>query len=163
MSDGLATRLDVDGDVPESVDEAALERMKAVAWVMDESVRVPATDVRVGLDPLVSAVPVVGDVVSGGLSLYIVAESAYLGVSYSTLAKMLANVAIDVAGGSIPWVGTVFDAFWKTNKRNVELLLDDLGIEGGHGEEPGDEGESEADPTDDTGPVTIEVEEPQQE
>ncbi|SDF18760.1 DUF4112 domain-containing protein [Halorientalis regularis] len=129
MSWDLEARLDetFDGDVPDSVDEAALDRLKAVAYVMDESVRVPGTEVRIGLDPLVSAVPVVGDVISGGLSLYIVVESAYLGVSYATLARMLANIAIDVGGGAIPFVGTVFDAFWKSNKRNVELLLDELG------------------------------------
>jgi hypothetical protein len=39
---------------------------------------------------------------------------------------MLANITIDVAGGSIPYVGTVIDALWKANKRNVALALEDL-------------------------------------
>ncbi|WP_335999983.1 DUF4112 domain-containing protein [Halorientalis halophila] len=137
----------VDGDLPEGVDEAALERVKAVAYVMDESIRVPGTDVRVGLDPLVSAVPVVGDVIGGGLSMYIVVESAYMGVSYTTLARMLANVAIDLAGGSIPFVGTVFDAFWKTNVRNVELLVEELSAQA----------DRSPPKTTDPEPVTIEV------
>ncbi|RXK48546.1 DUF4112 domain-containing protein [Halorientalis pallida] len=153
MSRDLEARLDetFDGDVPDSVDEAALDRLKAVAYVMDESVRVPGTDVRVGLDPLVSAVPVVGDVISGGLSLYIVVESAYLGVSYATLARMLANIAIDVGGGAIPFVGTVFDALWKSNVRNVELLLDELG-----GTDQPDSVTESTEPE----PVMIEVDEP---
>ncbi|MFB6083158.1 MAG: DUF4112 domain-containing protein [Halorientalis sp.] len=152
MSRDLEARLDetFDGDLPDSVDEAALDRLKAVAYVMDESLRVPGTEFRIGLDPLVSAVPVVGDVISGGLSLYIVVESAYLGVSYATLARMLANIAIDVSGGLVPYVGTVFDAVWKTNKRNVELLIEELSED----EQPDSVTEST-----DTDPVVIEVEE----
>jgi hypothetical protein len=142
--------------LPEAVDEAAVERMRAVAYLLDESVRVPGTDLRVGLDPLVSAVPVVGDVVSGGLGLYVILESAYLGVSFTTLVRMLANVAIDAAGGSIPYVGVLFDAFWKSNKRNLELALDELGIDPErHRREPGRTGEEDEGSEE---PVTIEIE-----
>lgn len=153
MSGDLEARLDeaFDGDVPDSVDEAALDRLKAVAYIMDESIRVPGTELRVGLDPLVSAVPVVGDVISGSLSLYIVVESAYLGVSYATVARMLGNVAIDVGGGALPFVGTVFDAIWKTNKRNVELLVEELA---------GSDQPDSVTETTDPEPVTIEVDEP---
>jgi hypothetical protein len=31
-------------------------------------------------------------------------------------------------GGSVPYVGPVFDAFWKSNKRNLELALNDLAV-----------------------------------
>lgn len=113
-------------DLPDSVDRDAVERMRAVAYVLDESVRVPGTDFRVGVDPLVSAVPVVGDALGVGLSLYVVLEAARLGVPYTTLVEMLANVTVDAVGGSVPYVGGVFDAVWKANKRNLELVLDDL-------------------------------------
>jgi len=43
-----------------------------------------------------------------------------------TLLRMIANISIDVAGGSIPYAGTLFDSFWKANKRNIELALEDL-------------------------------------
>ncbi|WP_336328779.1 DUF4112 domain-containing protein [Halovenus sp. HT40] len=118
--------VDYDGELPESVDEAALKRMETVAYILDESVRVPGVGVRIGIDPVLGALPFAGDVVSGAFSLYIVAESAYLGVSFRTLVEMLANITIDVAGGSIPYVGTVVDALWKANKRNVALALEDL-------------------------------------
>lgn len=123
-------RLDPD-DVPDTVDEAALERMRTVAKLLDEAVTIPGTQFKVGLDPFIGAVPVVGDALSLGVSLYIVGESARLGVSYGTLLKMLANVSIDAVGGSIPYVGLVFDAFWKANKWNLELLFEEL--EGGRG------------------------------
>jgi hypothetical protein len=115
-----------DGPAPASVDEAAVERMRAVARVMDDAVRVPGTEFRVGLDPVLGVLPGAGDVVAAGVSLYIVLESARLGVSYGTLLEMLANVTIDVAGGLIPYVGTVVDAVWKSNQRNLALALEDL-------------------------------------
>jgi len=117
----------VDGfeELPESLDGAAVERMRAVAKLLDERVEVPGTGCRVGIDPLVSAIPVAGDAIGAAVSLYIVAEAAYLGVSFSTVLRMLANVAVDAVGGSIPYAGVLFDVFWKTNKRNLELALDD--------------------------------------
>jgi hypothetical protein len=127
MSDHLASAFDerID-DLPQSIDRAAVGRMRFVARVLDDSVRIPGTDFRIGLDPLLGLLPVAGDAVSGVLSLYIVAESARLGVSF----RMLAHVAIDVAGGSVPVVGDLFDAAWKANTRNVDLALADLTRDG---------------------------------
>ncbi|AZH24884.1 DUF4112 domain-containing protein [Haloplanus aerogenes] len=127
MSDDLASAFDVAiDDLPDSVDRAAVKRMQFVAHVLDESVRIPGTDFRIGLDPLLGLLPGSGDVMSGALSLYIVVESARLGVSYATLLEMLAYVGVDVAAGSIPVVGDLFDAAWKANMRNVSLALDEL-------------------------------------
>ncbi len=112
--------------LPESVDDAAVRRMRTVAYVLDESVPIPGTDRRVGLDPLLGAVPVVGDAVSGAISLYIVLEAARLGVSYGTLLRMIANVAVDAVAGALPVVGDLFDAVWKSNRRNLQLVLADL-------------------------------------
>lgn len=118
-------RLDAD-DVPDTVDQAALERLQTVARLLDDLVPIPGTDYRIGLDPIVGNVPVVGDALSAGVSLYIVAESARLGVSFGTLVRMLATVAVDAVGGSIPVIGPVFDAVWKANKWNVAMALADV-------------------------------------
>ena len=115
-----------EADLPETVDRAAVRRMKLVATFLDESVRIPGTNYRIGADPIIGVVPGAGDVVSAALSMYIVAESARLGVSPTTLLKMIANVSIDVAGGTVPYVGGLFDAAWKANKRNVELFVEDV-------------------------------------
>jgi hypothetical protein len=113
-------------DLPESVDRAAIERMRVVATILDDSIRVPGTSYRVGLDPILGIAPAAGDLISGALSMYIVLESARLGVSYLTLVRMLGNISLDIVGGSIPLVGDLFDAAWKANKRNFELVLEDL-------------------------------------
>lgn len=128
MSNDLASAFDgIDpADVPETVDRAALERMRTVAMVLDESIRLPVVEYRIGLDPLLSLIPGIGDAVSAGISLYVVVESARLGVSFTTLLGMLARISLDFAAGSVPVVGPVFDAVLKTNTWNVEAALTDL-------------------------------------
>lgn len=113
-------------DLPASVDRGAVRRMQFVARMLDDAVRVPGTNYRVGLDPILGLLPVSGDLVAGVLSLYIVVEAARQGVPAGTLVRMLGNVAIDVGAGSIPILGDLFDASWKANRRNVRLALSDL-------------------------------------
>ena len=117
---------EIRGELPPTVDRAAVRRMAAVAALLDESVELPGTDYRIGIDPLLGVVPGAGDAVAAGVSLYIVLESARLGVSYGTLLAMLANVSVDAVGGSVPVLGALFDAVWKANKWNVELAVEAL-------------------------------------
>lgn len=128
MSDEIAAAFEgVDpSDIPESVDRAALARMQTVAMALDEAVSLPVVNYRIGLDPLLSAIPGIGDALSAGISLYIVVESARLGVSFITLLEMLARITVDTVGGSIPVVGPVFDAVYKANTWNLEAAIDDL-------------------------------------
>lgn len=111
---------------PATIDEPGVTRMRKIAYLLDESIPIPGTSFRVGIDPLIGILPVSGDLVGAGLSLYIVAEAGRLGVSTPTLVRMLANVSVDLLVGSIPVLGILFDASWKANKRNLELALDDL-------------------------------------
>lgn len=142
MTASSDSRFDVeyDGEIPADVDEAALRRMEAVANALDEIVRVPGTDISVGIDPILGVIPVAGDLISTGISLYIVVEAANLGVSYTTLLEMIATISIDAVGGSVPLVGPIFDSFWRANKRNVQTVFDDLA-------EPVTDGSSESDET----------------
>lgn len=112
--------------LPASVDRAAVKRMQTVAWILDDGIRIPGSDRRIGIDPLIGVIPIAGDVVAGGISLYIILEAARLGVTYRTILRMLGNVAVDVVAGSVPYLGDIFDAAWKANKRNVELAIKDL-------------------------------------
>ena len=115
--------------LPDSVDEAAVQRMRFVARLLDDSIRLPGTKFKIGLDPIIGVLPVAGDAVAAALSGYIILESARLGVSYLTLLRMLANVGVDFAVGSVPVVGDIFDVAWKANVRNLRLALADLGAD----------------------------------
>jgi hypothetical protein len=119
----------------EPAPEAALERARYVAELMDSAFTIPGTDVDVGLDPILGILPAYGDVASGLVSLYIVAEAARAGVPKGKLARMLLNVGVDVTVGSIPVLGTVFDAFWKANVWNVEKIEEHLAMATSGGDE----------------------------
>jgi hypothetical protein len=140
--DRIEDAFDDDFEVPPGVDKAAIDRMRTVARIFDDLFEIPGTGFRIGLDPILGAVPVVGDALSAGLSLYVVLESARLGVSFTTLLRMLANVTLDAAVGSIPVVGSVFDAVWKANKRNLELAIEDLLAEADRHGSGGDDSEA---------------------
>ena len=122
----LESQFDGIEEVPDSVDEAAVRRMRFVANLLDDSIRVPGTEFRIGIDPILGILPGAGDAVSAALSVYIVLESARLGVPFLTLLRMMANVTLDFAIGSVPVVGTLFDTVWKANQKNVELAVDSL-------------------------------------
>jgi len=105
-----------------SAEAAALERVSVVSHLLDDSVRIPGIDVRIGLDPILSVIPVVGNAAGAVLSLYPVAEAYRLGVPNRTLLVMLSLVAVDAVVGSVPILGSVFDALWKANHWNYRLL-----------------------------------------
>jgi hypothetical protein len=106
-----------------TTDEAAtLERVRTVTRLLDEAFRVPGTDFRFGLDPVLSILPIAGNAVAGVISLYPIVEAYRLGVSNRTLLLMLSLVAIDTVVGSVPILGSVFDALWKANEWNYRLL-----------------------------------------
>jgi len=106
-----------------------MERVRAIADLLDEAIELPVINYKIGLDPILGVLPVGGDAVSAAISLYIVAEGAQMGASRDTIMRMLFNVGVDAVVGSIPVLGTLFDSVWKANVRNVEMLEDELGTD----------------------------------
>ena len=102
--------------------EAIRRKLQRLAWLLDNSIRVPGTGFRVGLDALIGLLPGLGDAVGVVLSGYIVREAARAGAPPSVLARMAFNVAVEGVVGLIPFLGDVFDAAWKANQKNVALL-----------------------------------------
>src|SRR5436853_3932960 len=100
----------------------SLGRVKAVASVLADAMRVPGTDIRFGIDPLIGLVPGLGDLLGGAASAYIILEAARAGAPASVLVRMTLNVGIDTLVGGLPVVGDLFDFAWKSNARNVRLL-----------------------------------------
>jgi hypothetical protein len=99
-----------------------LARARTIARLLDSAVSVPGTGIRFGLDPLLGLIPGLGDLAGMMLSGYLVVLGGRLGVPRTVLMRMLANVAIDTVGGSVPVLGDLFDVGWKSNMRNVGLL-----------------------------------------
>ena len=99
-----------------------LRRLERFARLMDSRFRIPRTDIRFGLGPLMGLVPVVGDVAGLLLSIYIILESRRVNAPGSLQLRMLVNGLLDAAGGALPLLGDVFDVWYRANDRNVELL-----------------------------------------
>ena len=101
----------------------ALTEVEALAWLLDNSIPVPGTGGRrLGIDALIGLVPVFGDLVSGGLGLFVVWRGSRMGLPRVVVARMLANSAIDFVIGSIPVIGDAFDLWFKANTRNLGIM-----------------------------------------
>ncbi len=103
-------------------DEAALAGLRRYARLLDASVGIPGTSIRMGVDSIVGLIPGVGDAIGFGLSLWIVYRARQLGASRRVLARMLSNVGFETLVGTVPLVGDAFDVWFHANRRNVELL-----------------------------------------
>ena len=101
-------------------------RLEALARVLDSAVRIPGTEIRVGLDAALNIVPGIGLLTAKGLAGYLIWEAHRLGVPGNTLLRMIGNVGLDLVISSIPVVGWVGDIFWRANNRNIELLRQHL-------------------------------------
>jgi hypothetical protein len=96
--------------------------LKFLATWLDNAFVVPGTNLRFGLDPIIGLIPIIGDLATTIMSLYILATAAQMQVPKSTLARMGLNIAIDSVVGAIPLVGNIFDFAWKANALNMQLL-----------------------------------------
>ncbi len=99
-----------------------LERLDAIARLLDAAVRVPGTNVRVGADALLNVIPGIGTVVAKGVSAYLVWEARRHGLPTLTVCRMAGRVGIDLAISAIPVVGWFGDAFYRANLKNIDEL-----------------------------------------
>lgn len=90
---------------------------------MDDMFRVPILGWRFGLDALIGLIPGgLGDTSTSLVSFYILAAAVRYRVPKITLLRMGMNIAIDYLIGSVPLIGDVADAWWKSNRMNLDLL-----------------------------------------
>ncbi len=89
---------------------------------MENLFPIPGTDARVGLDPILGLVPVVGDFLGLIPAGYIVHTAHRMGASRRLVLRMVLNVGVDVVIGLVPLIGDIFDVSWKANTRNVALI-----------------------------------------
>jgi hypothetical protein len=100
--------------------DADLRRARVLAKLLDAQFSVGGF--RFGLDALIGLVPGMGDVVMSAVALYPVYLVRKHKLSQRYARTMLVNVAIDFAGGTVPILGDLFDAYFKANLKNLALL-----------------------------------------
>jgi hypothetical protein len=99
-----------------------LQRIERLGYLLDNAIRIPGIGYRIGYDALIGLIPGVGDVAGIALSAYIIVEAARLGAPPAKLLRMAFNVGLEALVGGIPLLGDLFDATWKANARNLDLL-----------------------------------------
>ncbi|MET0968021.1 MAG: DUF4112 domain-containing protein [Tardiphaga sp.] len=102
--------------------EQRVARLEGLAKLLDVAFVVPGTNIRYGIDGLIGLIPVVGDVITTAISLWLVREARALGAPWHITTRMLGNVALDGAVGIVPFVGDAFDVMFRANIRNVKML-----------------------------------------
>jgi hypothetical protein len=107
---------------------ARLAHIRRIAWIVDAAFHIPGTRIRFGLNSLIGLAPGAGDAVLGLISLYIVQQAHAMGVPPSKLARMIGNIVLEVAGGSVPILGDVFDVALKANLRNIRIVEEHFGF-----------------------------------
>jgi len=102
--------------------EQRLARLDAIAKLLDVAFIVPGTKFRCGIDGLIGLIPVVGDIITTAISLWLVREARALGAPWHIITRMLGNVAVDGVVGLVPVAGDAFDVMFRANVRNVRML-----------------------------------------
>lgn len=102
--------------------DARLDQLRRLARLLDDGLRIPGTQIGIGLDPIIGLIPGVGDAAGAIMGAAILMEAARRGVPRATLVRIVGNVVLDAALGSVPVAGDLFDVFWKANRRNMSLL-----------------------------------------
>ena len=104
------------------INEEKLNRLKRLSEKLDDSITIPGTERKIGLDPIIGLIPGGGDLVGGIISIYVMHSGIKMGVSRKTIIRMFVNIALEFVIGCIPILGDLFDATWKSNRRNVKLI-----------------------------------------
>ncbi len=107
--------------------DAARRRLVTLTRLMDGLFEIPILGRRAGLDALLGLVPVVGDMASAGIGLYLVFEARELGASRWLQTRMIGNLLLDFAVGAVPVLGDFFDVLYRAHYRNLRMLQRELG------------------------------------
>src|SRR5437773_7881059 len=96
--------------------------LEVISQLMDNRFRLPVLGWRFGLNAIIDLIPEFGDIATTIVALYILVSAVRYRVPKITLLRMGLNIAIYFVGGLIPFAGDLFDAWWKPNIRNINLM-----------------------------------------
>jgi hypothetical protein len=96
---------------------------RTLTRLLDDAIRIPGTDITIGLDPILGALlPELGDALTGVLSLTLLTVAYQERVPKWVLLRMLLNIGLDALLGAVPLVGDLFDFAFKANDKNLALI-----------------------------------------
>lgn len=91
--------------------------------LLDDGLTIPGTRIGIGLDAVLGFLfPTLGDALTGLSSLALLFLAFQMRVPKVVVLRVVFNIAIDVLIGCVPIAGDAFDLFWRSNRKNLELL-----------------------------------------
>jgi len=120
--------------LPQVSSDDPLASLTLLVKVLEDSIPLPFLKRRIGLDAVLGLIPGIGDALGAAISSFIIWEGIRRGVPAHLAFKMLFNVAIDSFLGAIPLVGDLFDAGWRSNTKNLEIIREALDGRAARGE-----------------------------
>ena len=91
--------------------------------LLDDGLTIPGTRIGIGLDALLGFLfPTLGDALTGLGSLSLLVLAFQMRLPKVVVLRVVFNIALDVLLGCVPFVGDAFDLFWRSNRRNLQLL-----------------------------------------
>jgi hypothetical protein len=94
-----------------------------LSTLLDTRWKIPYTNIRFGVDPLLSLIPVVGDVASAIITAVMIVMYVRLGVPNGLVMRMVGNMLIDMLFGCIPILGSIFDVGFRANRKNLDMAM----------------------------------------
>jgi len=105
-----------------SAQQQRLRALRYISELLDSAFVVPGTTYRIGLDPIIGLLPLIGDLASPLFTIGILWQGRDLGIPKVVQLRMIVNAAIDALIGAIPVAGDLFDFAWKSSQMNLALL-----------------------------------------
>ena len=118
-------RTDVQSECDEPAAGLVPDYVRRLAWVLDDAIPIVGNR-RIGIDGVLSFIPVVGEAAGFGLAGVIVLSGVRAGCSWVTIARMMFHAVGESALGMIPLLGPVIAFFWKANQRNLRIIEKNL-------------------------------------
>jgi Domain of unknown function (DUF4112) len=95
---------------------------KFLADLLDQRFTIPGTSIRIGLDPIISLIPGIGDLIANLTGSVILVIAAQLGIPKVVLVRMGINIAMNTIIGAVPIFGDIISIWFRSNVKNVDLL-----------------------------------------
>ena len=108
---------------PEESLPADLRALSRFARLMNEAITIPRTKRRIDLDAELGLIPDIDDAIAALLSTWIIIGALRWRVPLWRVARMVGNILLDLAFGSVPVIGDIFDFFFEENVMNLKMLL----------------------------------------
>jgi len=100
----------------------SIKALRFWADLLDSRFTIPGTEIRFGLDPILSLIPGLGDLASPVFTVVLLVQGLRQRVPRAVMFRMVINALIDALIGMVPVAGNVGDVFWRANNMNLALL-----------------------------------------